>query len=261
MIARTDLRRGPILATDTPAPAAFRAVQVLDVLSQSPEPMTLTATAVATGLPKSSVANLLVTLEAAGMVRRRGSGWVVGYRALEIGQSVLTHTDVVTEFRRRVRTLPTLAGETVLLAVRDGLQIVYVARHDGAQTVRLASDIGQRMPAVVTSLGKAMLAQLPDDELDALLDGLGELPRPTRQSHATLGALRADLVATRERGFAVDFEQNTIGISCVGVAVADAAVPTAVSTTLLSQRMNPGLHARLVADLRDLAATLAVYAR
>ena len=76
------------LASDTPAPAAFRAVQVLETLAARRGPATITEVASATHLAKSSVCNLLVTLEAAGMVRRTHGGWVVGYKAIEIGQSV-----------------------------------------------------------------------------------------------------------------------------------------------------------------------------
>lgn len=249
------------LASDTPAPAAFRAVQVLETLAARRGPATITEVASATHLAKSSVCNLLVTLEAAGMVRRTHGGWVVGYKAIEIGQSVLSSTDLVAEFRRVVAAMPVLRGETVLLAVLDGVDVLYLARHDGQQQVRLASDIGRRLPAVVTSLGKAMLASLPDDELERRLSGLGTMPRPTRRSHRTIDDLRRDLHAIRERGFAVDEEENTIGVTCFGVALATDDQPTAVSTTLLSQRATPELRGQLISDLRLAAAQLSPFAR
>ena len=139
--------------------------------------------------------------------------------------------------------------------------VIYLARHDGQQQVRLASDIGRRLPAVVTSLGKAMLASLPDDELEQRLSGLGTMPRPTRRSHRTIDDLRRDLHAIRERGFAVDEEENTIGVTCFGVALATDDQPTAVSTTLLSQRATPELRGQLISDLRLAAAQLSPFAR
>jgi len=250
----------PPVAADTPAPAAFRAVQVLEALAAKRSPATITEVAVSTDLAKSSVSNLLVTLEAAGMVRRAHGGWVLGYKAIEIGQSVLSSTDLVAEFRRVVAAMPVLRGETVLLAVLDGIDVLYLARHDGQQQVRLASDIGRRLPAVVTSLGKAMLASLPDDDLEARLQSLGPMPRPTRRSHRTIDDLRRDLHAIRARGFAVDEEENTIGVTCFGVALTTDEQPTAVSTTLLSQRVTPELRTQLITDLRSASEQLAPFA-
>lgn len=250
-----------VSAADTPSPAAFRAVQVLEVLSGSNRPLTVTEVAAAVPLAKSSVSNLLMTLEATGMVRRATGGWMIGYKALEIGQSVLLSTDLVAEFKRVTHTLPFLVRETTLIAVLDGVDVLYLARHDGQQPVRLASEIGRRLPAVVTSLGKAMLAALPEDELDARLDLVTEMPRPTRRSHRSIDDLRRDLDRIRQRGFSIDDEQNTIGVSCFGVALQGARQPTAVSTTLLSQRLTPALGDHLVTELSSLASQLAAFAR
>lgn len=247
-------------AAGVPAPAAFRAIQVLDALARHHGPATLSEVATSIPLPKSSTSNLLVTLEVAGMVRRVGTGWLLGYKALEFGQAVLGSTDLVSEFRRAVNTLPTLRRDTVLLAALDGAEVLYLARHDGQQPIRLASDIGRRMPAVVTSLGKAMLAALPDDALAELLEGVGPLPRPTKRSHRTVAELRRDLARVRERGYAVDDEQNTIGVTCLGVAIPGAARPCAVSTTLLTQRVTPELRQHLVSELLTLASRLAPFA-
>ena len=156
--------------------------------------------------------------------------------------------------------MPVLRGETALLAVLDGVDVLYLARHDGQQQVRLASDIGRRLPAVVTSLGKAMLASLPDDDLEIRLRAVDPMPRPTRRSHRTIDDLRRDLYAIRERGYAIDDEENTIGVTCFGVALVTDHQPTAVSTTLLSQRVTPSLRAQLIADLRHAAAQLSPFA-
>lgn len=257
---------GPIAGTSTladavaasPAPAVTRAAAVLEVLARSPQPLGPTDIARRLGLAKSSVANLCAALEAAGMVRRENGGWSLGYKVVELGQAFLAGTDVITEFRRHAATLPAAAQETLLLAVLDDLDVIYLARHDGSQPIRLASDIGRRLPAVVTGLGKAMLAHLPPHELDARLTRITELPRLTARSHPTLASLRADLERTRERGYAIDDQQNTDGVVCYGVALPQGSgTPTAVSVTLLAARATDDLETRLVTDLRHLAAQLA----
>ncbi|KZX20067.1 IclR family transcriptional regulator [Rathayibacter tanaceti] len=252
---------GAPTAAETAAPAAFRAIQVLEVMSRSRGPLSLTDIAARAPLAKSSVHNLLTTLEAAGMVRRSGGGWVLAYKALEIGQSVLTSTDLVGEFRRTAAQYGVLGRETVLLAVLDGLDVLYLARHDGHQPVRLASDIGRKLPAVVTALGKAMLAGLPDADLDERLSTITELPRPTRASHRTVSELLGDLMRVRQQGYAVDAEENTIGVTCFSVPIPGAAQPTAISTTLLTQRLTPELRDALVRELTALAHSLRLFAR
>jgi DNA-binding IclR family transcriptional regulator len=247
-------------ARDTPAPAAFRAVQVLEYLSSCTEPATLTEIALALGIAKSSGSNLISTLEAARMVRRAGHGWLLGYKVLELGQSLLASTSLVSEFRRITNALPTLQHDTALLAALDGMEVIYLARHDGTQPIRLASDIGRRMPASVTALGKAMLSALDADDLDARLADLTTLPRPTKRAHRTVAELRRDLTQIRSRGYAIDDEQNTIGVTCFAVPVLSSGQPVAVSTTLLTQRVRPELRERLIADLSSLARQLSNFA-
>jgi IclR family transcriptional regulator, blcABC operon repressor len=260
MTAVPDVRS--LRSVDSPAPAVTRAVALLEELARSGSPLALTELARRLDLAKSTVLNLCVALEGGGMVRRTDSRWALGYKVVELGQGFLAGTDLVAEFRRLTDGLPTGHQETVLLAVLDGPDVLYLARHDGTQPVRLASDVGRRLPAVVTALGKAMLASLPEDQLEARLGLVDEMPVLTPRSHRTVESLRADLTATRARGYAVDDEQNTEGVTCLGVAVPGMSdPPTAVSTTLLTARMTTDLREALVRDLTDLARQLSSLAR
>lgn len=241
---------------DVPSPAAYRAGLVLALMGRSREALTITEISARLGLPKSSVSNLLTSLGAANMVRRGSRGWHLAYRVLELSHSMLISASMVTEFRRTVAGLSLLSVETTLLAVLDGLDVVYVARNDGIQPVRFVNATGSRTPAVVTSLGKAMLAALEPDELELRLSQVRVLPRPTERSHRTMGALRADLAAIRERGYSIDDEQGVAGVICLGVAVTTTPTPTAVSVTMISRRATPEYRPRLVAELRVLARNL-----
>ncbi|MDN4641491.1 IclR family transcriptional regulator [Agreia sp. PsM10] len=252
LIDLTDARE-----SSTPVPAVMRAVRILDVMAQNKGPVTLSEIARATGMAKSSISNLMTTLQAAGMARQLSRGWVLGYKVLELGQSVLSSTDLVSEFRRLANMLPTLREETALIAVLDGLDVLYLSRHNGNQPVRLATDVGHRLPAVVTGLGKAMLASLPEDEMNARLETVTEMPRLTNHSFRTVDELRRDLAAIRVRGYSIDDQQNTTGVTCFGVAITGLRQPTAVSSTLLSYRATPELRDRLILDLRKLSRQLA----
>lgn len=249
-------------AVDSRSPAVTRAVAILEELSRRQRPMALAELSRALDLAKSTVANLCSALENTHMIRRVDGRWTLGYKLVELGRGFLAGTDIVAEFRGQSASLAVAATETLLLAVLDGSEVVYIARHDGCQPIRLASDIGLRLPAVATALGKAMLAGLPESELDNRLAQMSELPQLTARSHRTMDALRRDLDATRERGYAVDDEQSTEGVTSISVALSGSDnPPTAVGATLLAARLTTPLRESLVTDLRQLAGRLGQLAR
>lgn len=239
-----------------PSPAAYRAALVLELLAHRNAPVLLTALAGELGLAKSSALNLLVSLEAAGMVRRTPAGWVLGFKVLELSRAALTSTEVVAEFHRFTTASRALVGEIVVLAVLDGADVVYVARHDGQQPVPAVNEIGTRNPAVVTALGRAMLAGLSDEELDRRLSGVKRLPVRTARSLRNVQQLRDDLQAVRERGYSIDDQQGVPGIRCFSVPVGSPGCPTAVSVSFDADRLTSELEASVVAALDRLAARL-----
>lgn len=246
--------------TGVTVPAVVRAVAILEAVAASEEPVRAAELCNELGLARSTMSNLISSLEAVGMLRRSGNGWLIGYKALEIGQSAISGTDLTTQFRDIAASLPHLRAETTLLATLDGPDVLYLARRDGTQSVRLASDIGRKLPAVVTALGKAMLAALEPAEIEAFFERYPELPHVTPRSHRTHQALYQDLVKTKARGWALDDEQNTVGVLCLSVSVPHANRPLAVSTTLLSARITDRLKDALIKDLTTLANRLGVIA-
>jgi IclR family transcriptional regulator, blcABC operon repressor len=242
------------------APAVTRAAAILDVLAEDGAvalgPSELSRRL---GLPKSSIANICGALADAGLVRRVGTGFALGRRLAELGGAYLVAVDMVQEFYEVARRLPHASEETVQLAILDGLEMTYLARHDGRQPVRLTSQIGRRLPATSTATGKAALASLDPAELDRRLSGLTFLPAATRKSHRTVDGLRADLAGVRERGYAIDDEETMEGVMCFGIAIPGRQPgegPNAASITLLKVRATDERVPLLVADLRALAEGL-----
>jgi IclR family transcriptional regulator, KDG regulon repressor len=86
--------------------------------------------------------------------------------------------------------------------------------------VRMSSSIGRRAPAYCTAVGKAILAELPAAEVDVIINRSG-LKTITKNTLTTPEALLAELKVIRERGFAIDDEENEVGVRCVGAAVRD----------------------------------------
>src|SRR3954468_4122841 len=143
------------------APAVSRAATILALLAENGgQPAGPSELARRLGLPKSSIANICGALADAGLVRRVGTGFALGRRLAELGGSYLVAVEVVQEYYEAPRRLPVGSEETVQLAILDGLEMTYLARHDGRQPVRLTSGIGRRLPATCTATGKAALASL-----------------------------------------------------------------------------------------------------
>jgi DNA-binding IclR family transcriptional regulator len=242
------------------APAVTRAALILDVLAQSAgDPMGPSELARRLGLPKSSIANVCGALAEAGFVRRVGTGFTLGRRLAELGGAYLATVDQVQEFYDAARQLPTGSEETVQLAVLDGLEVTYLARHDGRQPVRLTSGIGHRLPAFSTATGKAALASLADADLTARLEGITTFPRPTRKAHGSMDELLVDIAEIRRRGYAMDDEETMEGVVCYGVVIPSRQTgdgPFAASITLLKVRATAERVPALIDDLHWLANEL-----
>ena len=245
---------------DSLAPAVTRAAAILEALAENPSvPSGPSELARRLGLPKSSIANICNALAEAGLVRRIGTGFALGRKLAELGGAYLAAVDLVQEFYDASRELPTASDETVQLAVLDGLEMTYLARHDGRQQVRLTSGIGRRLPATVTATGKSALAMLSDEEIERRLAGVTALPKFTANSIGSVDGLRAEIADVRRRGYAIDNEETVEGVVCLGIAIParrPGEGPYAASVTLLKARATDERVPAIVADLQALARRL-----
>ena len=241
------------------APAVTRASAILDLLAENGgRPAGPSELARRLGLPKSSIANVCAALADTGLLRRVGTGFALGRKLAELGGAYLTSVDQVQEFYEACRDLEAGSDETIQLAVLDGIEMTYLARHDGRQPVQLTSQIGRRLPASVTATGKAALAWLDPEEVTRRYAGT-ELPQLTRRSLRNVDALLADLEIVRDRGYSMDDEETVEGVVCFGVAIPGRAPgegPYAASITLLKVRATFDRVPALIADLHRLATRL-----
>jgi DNA-binding IclR family transcriptional regulator len=248
-----------VMDSDSLAPAVTRAAGILHLLAENGGmPAGPSELARRLGLPKSSIANITSALADTGLLRRVGTGFALGRRLAELGGAYLATVDEVQEFYETCHELPSASEETVQLAILDGVEMTYLARHDGQQPVRLTSQIGRRLAASHTATGKATLATLDDEEVRRRYDGR-RLPVMTSRSHESVDALLADLAAVRQRGYAIDDEETVEGVVCYGIAIAGRRPlegPYAASITLLKVRATDEREQLLLSDLRRLQTRL-----
>ncbi|MFW6317902.1 MAG: IclR family transcriptional regulator [Halorubrum sp.] len=199
---------------------------------------------------KSTVHRHLHTLEDLGYVVRRDGGYHVGLRFLEVGVTARSSYRGYDLVRRKVEEIAAVTGERAQFFVEEHGKAVYLARAVGDQAVRTDPGLGSRIPLYAASAGKAILAELPDDELSRMLERMSFDP-VTDHTITDPDELRAEIAAGRERGYFFNREESLRGTHAVGVAICgpDGEVIGGLSVTGPSHRLN---GERLESELPDL---------
>lgn len=199
-----------------------KGLRLLVALGDHPEGAGVSQLASDAEVPVSTAHRLLAGMIPLGFVavdqeRRRYS---LGLRAFELGQrvaSVRRLSDVALPTMRRVSSA---TGEASLLAVLSGDDVLYLERAEGKHLAQIWGAPGVRGAPHYTSLGKCLLAFLPEEEREQILSRL-ELERLTPHTITDTGRLRGVLAETRERGYATNDEEHEEGVRAVGVPVID----------------------------------------
>jgi DNA-binding IclR family transcriptional regulator len=171
-------------------------------------------------VPKSTAHNYLSTLEQEEYVVREDTEYRVGLRFLELG-AYARHVEQLFEIAKpEVDRLADETGELANLLVEEHGRGTYLYRAYGDQAVRVKAHVGTRVPLHTTALGKAILASLPPEEVDEIVDRHG-LDAPTDQSISTRSELDDALADIREQGVAFDDEERIDGLRCVAAPIRD----------------------------------------
>lgn len=206
------------------------------------------------GLAVPTAHRLLKTLAALGYVRQLPS------RRYELGPSLVrlgsrAASGVGRWSMPALRQLAQEVEETANLAVLDGDGVVYVAQVPSRHQMRMFTEVGRRVYAHSTGVGKAILAQLPDDQVVAMVRRTG-MPRLTAHTLTTESALLNDLATTRLRGYAIDDGEQEVGVRCFAIPVAGAHTPTAVSVSGPDSRVTLASNSAIVPALTRAGAEL-----
>ena len=199
-----------------------RAVVILDTLAAVREDLSLFELSERLDLHKSTIHRLLMVLERHRLVERRPETgkYGLGLKLFELGQNAFVRFGIGERARPHLERLAAEAGETAHLCTLDDDEVLYLEKVEPTRTIRVPSGVGHRNPAHCTAVGKALLAELPDAELDALVRRRG-LKQHTPNTITTHAELRRELRAIRERGYSIDDEEIEEGLRCVGAPVRD----------------------------------------
>ena len=234
-------------------------MRVLEVLAQYPGGCALKDVAARTGLVKSSVFRILQTLKQVGYVEQAGpeSPYHSSLKVLSLARAVATHEIVINVARPHLQSLRDQLGESAWLGQRFRDGVLLVDSVEAPRRLRLSLDIGDSCPWHAASIGKAIAAFLPREELEASL-GTGPLQRFTPRTITDRRRLHAHLAQVRRQGYAVNNEETIEAAVVVGAPLFDALhrVCAAISVGTVAGRWKGKLRASLIAAVNREAAAI-----
>ena len=198
-----------------------RSVELMRLIAASESGMTINELTDATAIPKTTLYDIVVTLEEAGMLKSdRGTPrrYTIGLTAFLLGSHYASAIDLIETAKPYMEELSARLNRTVFLGIMDGPHILYIDKSKPANTVYGTAELYSRSDAHCTSLGKAILAHMED--VSGILDRI-EFTRHTPYTITDRESLLTELARTRQRGYAVDNRELISQIACVGAPVFD----------------------------------------
>lgn len=203
--------------------AIERTLSILEIVSHNSNGLSNSDISRRLKIPKSSASYILRVLENRSyLIRERESGkYRLGLKLMSLTRDMLTHLDfrkiarpIMEDFVKKVK-LP------MHLAVLDNGRAVYVEKVEAESFVKMDIWVGHRLPIHTTAIGKILVSQLDDEEITKILDKHG-MERKTSKSITTQKKYLAEMTKVRKFGFAVDNEENSLGVRCVAAPVYDS---------------------------------------
>ncbi|WP_018258933.1 IclR family transcriptional regulator [Halomicrobium katesii] len=230
------------------------AFQILEELRRRNEASLMELTD-AFSLSKSSIHNYLSTLEGDGYVVKDGSTYRLSLKHLALGGKARRREQIYDIARDEVTDLAEETGEMANLLVEENGKGIYIHRDHGADAVKTDSYVGQRVNLHSTALGNAILAHLPEERVDEIIERHG-LPEMTENTITERDELFERLKRVRTEGVAFDDEARVKGLRCVAVPIVnnDDVVEGAISVSGPTSRLQGDrFRSELPAKLKSVA--------
>lgn len=236
-----------------------RTLDLMEALAAAQGEVSITHLAARTGLHVSTVHRLLSTLVHRGYVRQNpeSARYYLGSKLALLAEGAPRYADLRFHARPILTWLTDLTNETSNLVVLEDTTAVYVEQVQCKQVVRLFSSVGNRVPLQCTAAGKVLLAWLPPERRNAVVDRL-EFRAYTARTLGTRSALLAALEVARRNGYALDEEEYEAGVRCIAVPVLDGAgsAVAGISVSAPAMRLNRARSLELLSSLRRAAGEL-----
>jgi IclR family KDG regulon transcriptional repressor len=199
-----------------------RLFQILEYLANSDDWVSLRSMARDLHINVASAYRTLNSLKQIGYVRQqpRDAKYQLTLKIAWISAQVLDRVQLRQIARPFMQHLTSMTNETTHLAVLEGDEFIYIDKVDNTQAVRMRSRVGQRGMLHCTAVGKSMLAHMPVDDFESLINRL-KYPKLTEHTITDTILLHEQMETIRHLGYAVDDEENEVGIRCIGAPIYD----------------------------------------
>jgi DNA-binding IclR family transcriptional regulator len=229
---------------------------MLEAVAQEPEGLSNAEISRKLQIPKSSASYILRTLEKRGYLNRDSASarYRVGLKVLSLSRGALSGIDVREVALPIMRHLMEKTSLTCHLAILDGPEAVYIEKVEPTGFIRMDTWVGRRMRVHATSVGKALVAYIPQQRLEQILSERS-MEKRTPKTITTLPRLLKELEKVRTQGYAVDDEENNLGARCLGAPVFNqqGAIEASLGLSGTINQVNAQTMPRIIEALKDAA--------
>jgi len=241
---------------ESPSVAVERALAMLEAAAQEPEGLSNAEISRKLEIPKSSASYILRTLEKQGYLHRdeESGKYRVGLKILSLSRGALSGIDVREVALPIMRHLMEKTNLTCHLAILDGPEAVYIEKVEPQGFIRMDTWVGRRMRVHATSVGKALVAHIPQPQLEKIISERA-MEKRTAKTITTLPRLLKELEKVRGQGYAVDDEENNIGARCVGAPIFNqqGLIEASIGLSGTINQVNAQTMLRILEALKDAA--------
>ncbi len=221
--------------------------------------LTLSEVAGRTNLARATARRFLHTLHALGYVESDGKLFWLSARVLNLGFAYLNSQPLVELIQPYIKGVSEQTGESCSVSVLDLPDVVYIARSLTEQLMSVSLNIGSRLPAVSTSMGRVLLAALPDDQIGQFIKNQ-KIKKFTNQTLIDYSLILNEVIAARSKGYSVVSEELEIGLSSVSVPIVNkrGKAIAAINISSQPQKMDKKrLREELLPSLQEAASRIA----
>lgn len=242
--------------------SVIRALEIIEILNERKE-LGITEIALSLDLDKSTVHRLINTLRHKGYVKQNilNQKYSNTFKLFEMGTLEVDRTGLIRRVNPFLEHLAHQTRETVNLAILEGKFTIYVDKRESSEVIRADLGVGRRYPAYSTSLGKAILAFLPEEKVIELFRD-EKFVSFTSNTISSLDELLAQLKLIRRRGYAYDNEELINGLACVAGAIRnyDGTPLAAISVAFPRYRYQKGSpeEERIISLVLDITRKLSM---
>jgi IclR family acetate operon transcriptional repressor len=236
--------------------SVHRALDLMEIVAAAGGHLAIGEIAAASDIPLPTIHRLLQTLVERGYMRQMPNRrYALGFRHVSLGAMASSMVGADTD--AILAELVSELGETANVAILSGAHAEYVAQVPSRHAMRMFTEVGRQVELHCSGVGKALLAQLDDDQVRSVVRRVG-LPGYTPHTLTTESALFAELAEIRRRGYAIDQEEKESGVRCVAVPIKSEMLSwMAVSVSGPVTRMTDDVVARAVPLLQNAAQRMA----